>query len=123
MLIPVRRQAGASLRQPSDPENLTQSSPSLSTTRAMSDREIYSQTAYLDRAKELRWTAAQVRDLRAREILIGAAEGYERMATRLGEPGQQNLARITGPIEARMTSRWRAWLDFLGLRRRCGQAE
>lgn len=39
------------------------------------------QTEYLARAKELRATAAQVRDRHARDALIHAAEAYERMAT------------------------------------------
>lgn len=89
----------------------------------MSDRELYNQAAYLDQARELRRMAAQVRDLRAREILIGAAEGYERMAAWLGAPGQQNLSG-NGPIKARMASKFRrAWSDLLGLRTCCRHAE
>lgn len=48
----------------------------------MRGREMYSETEYLDRAKELRTTAARVPDLRAQDYLIRAAEAYERMAGR-----------------------------------------
>lgn len=43
-------------------------------------KEMYNQTAYLDRAKELRDTAEATPDARAREYLIRAAEAYERLA-------------------------------------------
>lgn len=39
----------------------------------------HTQTEYLARAKDLRATAAQVRDPHVREALIHAAEAYERM--------------------------------------------
>lgn len=47
----------------------------------MSGRETYIHTEYLDRAKKLRDTAAQVRDARVMQALISSAEAYERMAT------------------------------------------
>lgn len=47
------------------------------------------QTEFLARAKELRATAAQLRDHHAREALIHAAETYERMATLWAKSGEQ----------------------------------
>jgi hypothetical protein len=47
------------------------------------------QSEFLTRAKELRVTAAQVRDRHAREALIHAADTYERMATLWAESGKQ----------------------------------
>jgi hypothetical protein len=90
----------------------------------MSTTNMGIETDYLDRAKNLRATAAEVLDVRVREALISSAERYERMATWLTEPGRQNSARDTGPIKAAMTPRCRrAWFDLLGLRALCGQAE
>jgi hypothetical protein len=54
---------------------------------------MYGQTEYLDRAKKLRDTAAEVRELAVREVLIGSAEAYERMAAWLVETGQHDSAR------------------------------
>lgn len=62
-------------------------------------KEMYSQTAYLDRAKQLRDTADVMPDARAQAYLIRAAEAYERMAGRqlalLLSPGRSwfSLAR------------------------------
>ncbi len=47
--------------------------------------EIEIHTEYLDRAKKLRDTAAQVQDQRVMEALISSAESYERMAKWLGD--------------------------------------
>ena len=81
------------------------------------------ESGYLDRAKNLRATAAEVLDLRVREALISAAERYERMARWLTELGPQNPARDIEPIEAIRSKFRRAWFDLLGLRAICGQAE
>lgn len=79
---------------------------------------------YLARAKNLRATAADVLDPRVREALISSAERYERMARWLTEPGRQNPASDTGPIQAAIMSKFRrAWFDLLALRAICGQAE
>lgn len=90
----------------------------------MSTTDMGIETDYLDRAKNLRATAADVLDLRVREALISSAERYERMATWLTEPGRQNSARDAEPIKAAVRSRCRrAWFDLLFLRTLCGQAE
>lgn len=47
----------------------------------------HTQTEYLSRAKDLRATAAQVRDRHVREVLIHAAEAYERMTALSSEIG------------------------------------
>ncbi|MDE2476037.1 MAG: hypothetical protein KGO48_13370 [Alphaproteobacteria bacterium] len=47
----------------------------------------HTQTEYLARAKDLRATAAQVRDRQVREALIHAAEAYERMTALWPEIG------------------------------------
>lgn len=53
----------------------------------MSGAEIHIHTEYLDRAKKLRDTAAQVTDARLEGALINSAEAYERMASWLaGDP-------------------------------------
>lgn len=59
----------------------------------MTGNETQAETEYLDRARKLRDTAAQVRDLRLAEILISSAESYERMAACLVETGQRRSAR------------------------------
>lgn len=51
----------------------------------MSGRDTSIRTEYLDRAKTLRDTAAEVRDARVVEALISSAEAYERMATWLAD--------------------------------------
>lgn len=53
---------------------------------------MYGQNEFLDRAKKLRDTAAEVRELAVREVLIGSAEAYERMAARLVETDQHDSA-------------------------------
>lgn len=49
----------------------------------------HTQTEYLARAKDLRATAAQVRDRHVREALIHAAEAYERMTALSHEIGRK----------------------------------
>lgn len=64
----------------------------------MTGNETHAETEYLDRARKLRDTAAQVRDLRLAEILISSAESYERMAACLVETGRPRSARtFTAP--------------------------
>lgn len=59
----------------------------------MTGNETHGETEYLDRARKLRDTAAQVRDLRLQEILISSAESYERMAACLVEIGRHRSTR------------------------------
>lgn len=81
----------------------------------MSTTDMGIESGYLDRAKNLRATAAEVLDLRVREALISSAERYERMARWLTEPGQRKPASDTGPIKAAIASKFRrAWFDLLG---------
>lgn len=61
----------------------------------MTGNETHAETEYLDRARKLRDTAAQVRDLHLAEILISSAESYERMAACLVEIGQHRSARVS----------------------------
>lgn len=59
----------------------------------MTGNGTHAETEYLERARKLRDTAAQVRDLRLAEILISSAESYERMAACLVEIGRYRSAR------------------------------
>lgn len=57
----------------------------------MSDKGM-SQTEYLDRARKLRDTAAEIRERRVVEALISSAELYERLAAWLVEAGEYGSA-------------------------------